>query len=262
MIWLVLLHILKWIGLVLAAVLALILLLCLFLLFSRFRYDVQVDKNVKMRVKATAKWLASLIWADFQMVDERRRLRVRVLWRRRVQNLDARTEADEMKTDESSEKRAVKKGESSEVEKDALAPEGKNKAKKDKSERKNVIERIQEIINYPDKDLIFEYTKTLLIKLLRALRPKKFAVSGVIGFDDPSVTGQVLGAVGVVTTLTGLDIALRGNFAEEELTVRGEMAGKVTLWALLWPIVCWALKKPIWKIVKPMLFKRKKKRSR
>ena len=271
MIWMVLLHILAWVGIILTGLIAVLLLLCLFLLFSRLRYDVHVDKGAKIRVSATAKWLMSLVRVDFRMMDAKRRLRIRVfgrtLGRGKADEQEdspekpSPTEDEAAKEVASDAKHTVKKAAKKVA--DVAAEEVEEQAvQSGESETEGFFARIKMFIHYPDKGLILSYTKDMLVRLLRALRPKRFKVSGVIGFEDPSVTGQVLGAVGVITALTGMDIVLRGNFEEKEITVRGVMAGKVTLWALLWPIARWALRKPIWKIVKPMLFRREKKRRR
>ena len=293
------LGILKWIGILLGAVLGVLLLLCLLVLFSRLRYEAHVDKNAKWRVNVTAKWLLSILRVDFRKADDKQRMRIRffgrTLGRNPKRDADDSPEHPSPSEDEAAEdvannvKQALKKAAAEVVEETVDQAEeqshttskARTKPKADKpvnasgkSEGKDKADFAQEgglaglrrqvrlFWDYPDKALIWKYTKQLVVRLIHVLRPKRFILRGVIGFDSPDITGKVIGGICIFQGLSGWDIRLRGNFEEEEITVRGMMAGKVTLWSLLWPIVRYALRKPIWKIVKPILFKGKKKGSR
>ena len=260
MIWLVLLNILKWAGIILAWLAALLLLLCMFVLLSRLRYDAHVDKNEKWRVHVTVKWLFSLVRIEFRMVDETQSMKVRLFWRMRRSSNRAKVEGNPIKPSDESPKAATIENKEPTQKQKRIKQKKKNKPKKE-SRIARFRQQIQMIVDYPDKRLILEYTKELIVRLLRALRPKRFALRGVIGFEDPSLTGKALGALGVIAALTGLNMVLHGNFEEPEIKGHGAMAGKVTLWALLWPLVRYVCKKPIWRIVKPMIFKRKHKKE-
>jgi len=283
--WAVLLGILKWIGIVFGSIIALFLLLCLFLLFSRLKYDVRVDKAAQLRVRVKVRWLLSLVRIDFAMIDEKQRLRIRVFGlllgpkkEKQVESADepSRAMAEEGKAlaSEAGEaiendvkdvvaeaaEQAVNKAEPPAQE---AKPKKAKRAKKEKGESlfTRLKRQYQTFRDFPDKKLIWQYTKRLLIRLLRALRPEKFEVRGVIGFDDPSVTGKALAAIAVISRMTGLRVNLRGNFEEQEITVHGILIGRVRIWSLAWPILVYVFKKPIWKLVKPALFQKKKRKE-
>lgn len=73
--------------------------------------------------------------------------------------------------------------------------------------------------------------------LLRHIRPQKLTVAGRLGFDDPSVTGQVFGIIGMLMPIYGEHIQLEAVFdravVEGQLEARGRIRiGHILILAL------------------------------
>lgn len=71
-------------------------------------------------------------------------------------------------------------------------------------------------------------------KILRHMLPRKIRGSVVFGFEDPSVTGQVLGAAAIFYPIYGKNIQICPSFEEKVLTGEGKMRGRLILGYLLW----------------------------
>lgn len=71
-------------------------------------------------------------------------------------------------------------------------------------------------------------------KILRHILPRKVRGSVVFGFEDPSVTGQVLGAAAIFYPIYGKNIQICPSFEEKVLTGEGKMRGRLILGYLLW----------------------------
>lgn len=118
---------------------------------------------------------------------------------------------------------------------------------------KNYIERLRFVLNYPNKKEIFDYTMACLKKLLTALKPKKLDVRAEIGFDDPAMTGYIIGLMYAIKPISFIKIDIIGDFEKAVMKFTVSAKGKVKLWSLLYPLVRYALKKPIWEIIKNLL---------
>ena len=283
-----LLGILKWIGITIGGLAGLLLLLVLLLLLSKLKYNVRLEKGDVLRVDASARWLLSMLRVDFRVVGSKSQLRVRFLWRTikrgtgKEQAGNPSGAADAAAKELASDAKRIVKKSAKKAAADAAdtvleqADQAEDKAK-DKNtlktekteddanpEEKGIAgmwRRIQLAVSYPDKALILRHTKDLLARLIRAVRPKRFVLRGLVGFEDPSVTGQLIGGIAVFRAMSGWDVNIKASFDESALRLRGMVAGRLTLWSLLWPLVRCVLQKPIWRIVKPMLFKRKAKKK-
>ena|GEM_PF-3143278 len=279
----ILLGVLQWIGFVVGGLAALLLLLTLFILLSAFRYSVRVDAPGgmdKLRVSVTAKWLLGLLRVDYRLNGKQKRFRIRFFWK----TIGKKAEGDEDDSPESPSPTEDKAAEATaaEVKKTAhkavahtaetVADKAIDEAEKetDTAPAKEAAKegflakmkrQIDLFVNYPDKMLIWKYTKKFVLDTLRWLRPKRFTLLGIVGFDSPDITGLAMGAFGVVRAATGWDMTIKANFEEEELALRGLIAGRLRLWTFAWMLLRYALRKPIWKILKPRLFVKKKKKK-
>lgn len=149
----------------------------------------------------------------------------------------------------------------------------KPKKEKPKKEKKSVKEK-------PKKQTFLDKAKTniskfndfrekhdipLLIKLALAYvwdQIKAFGiyggrVDGILGLDDPSKTGMALGGIGAAGAFLPLDINIIGNFEKKEINAKGEIYGKTCIFKLLLPILKLILKKPVWALIKDLLFSTK-----
>lgn len=71
-------------------------------------------------------------------------------------------------------------------------------------------------------------------RILHHMLPRKIRGSVVFGFEDPSVTGQVLGAAAIFYPIYGKNIQICPSFEKKVLTGEGKMRGRLILGYLLW----------------------------
>lgn len=154
--------------------------------------------------------------------------------------LDCEDTIDKPQPDEDNERKRQKK-----------SKEKKRKHEKEFDEEEpNILERIKAVWNHPDRDAIWQYTKELFRKLVKQLKPRKFHLEAVFGFDNPADTGIALAAIYAVLGACNLSGDIEGDFLEERLEFAADIEGRTNLWLLTWPIVIYIFKKPVWKIVK------------
>ena len=112
------------------------------------------------------------------------------------------------------------------------------------------------IWGYPNRKVITGLLLGAVKKILKALKPQKLDVSGVIGFADPSKTGMLLGVYQYAAALLGIrrQVRLRGNFdaATTDIRLQGHIKGRIRIIRLLWPVAGLWLKKPIRILIKDL----------
>ena len=116
-----------------------------------------------------------------------------------------------------------------------------------------IIDKIKYVQNFNDKysiNNLISASWKLLLKLIKNLGFKIFEINGAIGFDDPSTTGQVIGAIAVVREFLPFSINVCGNFDESQLSGDFNIKGRTNLWQILFPILVYVLTKPVWPLVK------------
>jgi len=137
----------------------------------------------------------------------------------------------------------------------------KNPEKKSKEKKKGpgVFAKIKQAVTYPDKKLLLRQAVLLLKRLFRPIKKQNFSAEAVLGFDDPSKTGYVVGMIYAACGLFGLCgiINLSGDFERRIFLYKIDASGRLYLISFVWPIVACVFSKPVWKIVKPMIFKDK-----
>lgn len=112
------------------------------------------------------------------------------------------------------------------------------------------IKKYIEIIESKRFKRAFEYSKDKILKLLKHILPKRFKIYGEVGFDDPSVTGQILVITSMLIPIVGDKINIRGNFEEPVIDIRGNLKGRITLFKVLWTLAVLYFNKNIRKIIK------------
>lgn len=132
--------------------------------------------------------------------------------------------------------------------------------------RSGILKKIQGTINqisyfknHPDRNEIIKLTLEFLKKLGLKNKPKKLRITGIVGFETPDKTGMFLGALGIVSAYIPLDFDIAGDFEKQIIALNIKVTGRLVLWKVLYPIIRYALKEPIWKILKPLIFKNKNK---
>lgn len=110
-----------------------------------------------------------------------------------------------------------------------------------------------------DKKGILKALQKFLKRLLKGVLPGNLFIKGTIGTGDPTSTGYILAAAGVLTTKFGENLQIKGDFAEkkaEDIEVR--VNGKIVLGYLAWSVFAFAAAKPVRRALWYMIKERRK----
>lgn len=121
---------------------------------------------------------------------------------------------------------------------------------------------VKKVWGIQDKKGILKALQKLLKRLIKGILPGNLFIKGTIGTGDPTSTGYVLAAVGVLTSKFGEDMQIRGDFAEkkaEDIEVR--INGKIVLGYLAWSMLAFAAAKPVRRAIWYMIKELRKKES-
>jgi hypothetical protein len=124
-------------------------------------------------------------------------------------------------------------------------PKKRNKPDK----KKGLLHKI--ITYYKEYDLksLYPAVKRFIKKMCRAVGIKEAFANVVFGFDDPSLTGMVLGGGAAFAAFVPFKLNLSGFFEGEYLDADGKVKGKTRLIALLVPLVGLVVEKPVWNLI-------------
>ena len=268
------LTILKIIGITVLSVLASILLLIVIILLVPIRYKLYAKYDDELIVNGEVSFLLRLFKVKFDVKNGESVMDIRYPFVKLIEKIKIKREnkskkkkhggedskaeeqpetvnIEELKSNENEGIQRADEGntaESKETEdiKDKKKKKVKTKNKKVKKEKINIrdmVNTVKEQYTQYQGDVVIKLCWELLGKILRALKPKKFKCQMVIGFEDPSVTGMVLGGISMVNAFVPIDIKVRGNFEEEELSGELETSGKVSVISLIVPIISFIFKK-------------------
>ena len=112
------------------------------------------------------------------------------------------------------------------------------------------IKKYIEIIESKRFKTAFEYSKKKIFRLLKHILPRRIKVNGEVGFDDPSVTGQILVITSMMIPFFGEKVNIRGNFEEPVIDIEGMLKGRITIFTALWTLAVLYFNKNIRKIIK------------
>ena len=112
------------------------------------------------------------------------------------------------------------------------------------------IKKYIEIIESKRFKRAFEYSKDKIFKLIKHILPRRFNIYGEVGFDDPSVTGQILVITSMLIPIVGDKINIRGNFEEPVIDIEGKLKGRITIFKVLWTLAVLYFNKNMRKIIK------------
>lgn len=114
---------------------------------------------------------------------------------------------------------------------------------------------VKQVWGIQDKKAILKALQKLLKRLIKGILPGNLFLKGTIGTGDPTTTGYVLAAAGILTSKFGEDLQIKGDFTEkkaEDIEVR--VNGKIVLGYLAWSVLAFAAAKPvrsaIWYMIK------------
>lgn len=259
----ILFTILKIIGIVLMAVLAIFFFLVLMLLFHPVYYKVAGWIEEDVRISGRFLWLFGILWIGYQVSEKSLTYCIRLIGipiRRypkkpkkenkapkqdKTPKQDTPEECDTCQIQKEQESVVDKPLENKSLKEEKKPPSfehAKNKANipKRKAFGNNLIQRIKDMVQKVIgigkrlrkewKDEANKSAFSLIIKellyLFKKVRPKD--IRGEISFStgDPALTGQVLGIISVFPWLYQYKLLLSPDFLSEELYVRGNVTVK------------------------------------
>lgn len=110
------------------------------------------------------------------------------------------------------------------------------KIKKDKDTTKvsacAKIKKYLEIIQTKRFKRTFSYCKKKLGKLLKAVLPRKWELNALVGFDDPSVTGNILVYSSMLYPFIAKHIHIKGDFEHEVIRADFKLKGHITFFKI------------------------------
>lgn len=100
-----------------------------------------------------------------------------------------------------------------------------------------------------ERKKIFRAVLRLIKSVLRGVKPKDFYAKGVVGFDDPALTGQVVGALWALNGILDKRIEAKASF--DKVIMEGEacVKGYIVPAAMLFYILRFLAVKPVRKII-------------
>lgn len=95
-------------------------------------------------------------------------------------------------------------------------------------------EKIQYIFERPIHKRTLENLKIESIYLWNKAKPRRIALNGVVGFEDPSLTGKCMAVLGMLLPVFGeYDIEIQPEFEEQILVLNLDITGKLYLRQIL-----------------------------
>jgi len=275
------LMVLKIIGIILLALLGLVLLALCLLLFVPVRYKACASAQGlgDIEADASASWLLRLVRLRYIRKAGKEELRVYIFWFFRLRLDDDEKEGDRapeakipveeipVETEMPKEAEMATEAPKPKVPK-VQTPKAKADAQGDHihatgapdSRKEGIIERIKGIVNqinyyknYPNRSAIISATWGLIKKLCKNLMPGKLRLTGEVGLDSPHNTAYLFAVAG---TLCLPISGIRPNFDEQSLSLDLYARGKLSLWSVLWPLLSYAIKRPIWPLTKKIILRK------
>ena len=126
---------------------------------------------------------------------------------------------------------------------------------------KTIKDNINMVLTYPNRKIIMNLVLGTLKKIAKILLPKKFNVSGIVGFEDPSKTGIFIGLYESVVSLLKIKrhIQISGIFDTPNTVIKLQVnaKGRVSIARMILPILGLVIKKPIRTLISDLLNIRK-----
>lgn len=96
------------------------------------------------------------------------------------------------------------------------------------------IKKVIEVIKSDDFKTTYPIIKKKVIKLLKAVLPRKWNVDATIGFEDPSKTGQILVYTSMIYPFFKKHIRIMGDFENKVIDAHANGRGHITVFKLLY----------------------------
>ena len=112
------------------------------------------------------------------------------------------------------------------------------------------VEHNLELWNRKETQITFQRAKRKFGKVIKAILPKKWNINGYIGFDDPSTTGKLMGALGAMYPILGNKVQVVPDFENEVFEIEGEAKGHIRLGNLTYQLISLLLNRYCFKFIK------------
>ncbi|GEM_PF-3003025 len=277
---LVLIAAFKFIGITLLLLLALVVVVLLIVLLCGIKYEAKGDyKDGAGQGRGFVSYLFGLIRLDFDYRDNKLAYKLKIPFlsadkkkakgkkHKRTEKMQAPIK--EIVSDDDRTVTIMSKTEKIKNEEtDGSAVKEKKKAEK-KSFLKKIRHKFDAFVHHKTKEpeeeslfdrLMYYYREYDLKKLYKPLKRffnrfvnamgiRDACVDVIFGFDDPYVTGIVLGGGAAVSAFLPFRFKLRGNFEGEYLDANANITGRTCILALIIPVVRMVFEKPVWKLL-------------
>lgn len=260
---------------ILLAVVAVVLVLLSLLLLCNLRYEATGDfQQGSQKAKGFASWLFNLVRVEFSYGEAGFEYNLKIPFKslifrqkkpestvkvdddRVVTAMDKETSAqNSIKTEQvdnnKTDKTNISKPEEQKTRKEKNPRREKKTKKNQGSEKKpSLFIRLKNVYYKYEIGNLYTPVKRFLKRLLKAIGIKKARANLTFGFDDPSVTGVVLGGGCALAAFLPADLRLKGYFDGPCLDGSAIICGKTCVLAILVPLVKFIFEKPVWKLIK------------
>ena len=99
------------------------------------------------------------------------------------------------------------------------------------------------ILKRKETQITLSRGKERLIRMLLSMAPKKWMISGIIGFQDPSLTGELMAVLGILYPHLGKHLKITPDFQTEVLEIQGFAKGRLRPATLLFHLAVVLLNK-------------------
>ncbi|MBR5356888.1 MAG: DUF2953 domain-containing protein, partial [Lachnospiraceae bacterium] len=114
-------------------------------------------------------------------------------------------------------------------------------------------DKIKKYIELIKSDLFeraFDKAKDSLVRLIKHILPRKWNLDAVVGFEDPSVTGQILVYYSALIPFIASHVHVKGDFENVVTDVKLDAKGRITLIVLLTVLLSAYFNKDIKRVIK------------
>ena len=228
----VVLLILKIIGIVLLALLGLIILLLLIVLFVPVRYRAKGDyEDSEAGCDAVISFLLHIIALKITYKKELKMV-LKIFGIPLFKLYPKKPGKD--KKPENAEKDKDAEGKSDPKDKDKEKNDGNADGSNGKSDIKERLADVLNILNDPTTVRAWEVCKKRLGRLIKHILPSKIKIDVTYGLDDPFISSEILAVYNAFYTYLGEGLTLMPVYEGKYLEVHGRVRGYVMLASVLW----------------------------
>jgi len=220
-------------------------------LFVPVRYRLNAGYIDKLNVYVKASWLLRIFTVIYN-TDAQPAFALQVFGRagrRKAKRENNGSDADSSETKDIKQKKSKQ------------AKQKKDKKVGDVPNKRGIKFYWRKFTDYQYKEALVKRTLLLVKRTVKALLPSQADGECRFGFEDPSATGMALGAAHALLGMTDSysHVNIGAVFDRKFFYLQCRMSGKLSIWSLTWPLAAYALSRPVWIILKPLIFKKKSK---